>query len=152
MPVMPNVELVTTTFKTLLRRGVKVSVINAPFTCGTPVVGIYRSGDGRCVAACLADITFSAYSAAAFSAIPCRVAEESIKAGVLDENLEDIFGEVLNVISRLFMASETQRISLLSKSFPPQIVPDNVMAASQVLDLSIEIDGYGDGRLSLLLL
>lgn len=153
MATLPSTETVVNTLTTLLRRRAHVSVAKPAASQAIPIVGVYRSGDGVPVAACLSDVAFSAYAAAAFSLIPCRVADESIKAGALEEGLEDIFGEVLNVLSRLFMAHETQRITLLSKSFPPAAVAENVMTAQgDSVDLDIDIDGYGSGRLSLRLL
>jgi len=152
MSSLPSAETVTQIFKSLLRRGVTVtpqSDVTPPPACS---VGIYKSGDGTPIAACIADLALSAYSAAAFSLIPCRVAEESIRAKCLEDGLDEIFGEVLNVLSRLFTSHENHRITLMSTSYPPAGVPDSVKAAASGACYEIEIDGYGSGRLSLFVL
>lgn len=153
MASLPTPEIVANTLKILLRRGTHVKEAQPLANPAMAVVGLYRSGDGIPVAACLSDIAFSANAAAAFSLIPSRVASESIKAGALDEGLEDIFGEVLNVLSRLFTAHESQRITLQSKSFPPTPTSAAILAApGEHMELDIDIDGYGKGHLSLRLL
>jgi len=154
MSSLPSAETVTQIFKSLLRRGVTVtpqSDVTPPPACS---VGIYKSGDGTPIAACIADLALSAYSAAAFSLIPCRVAEESIRAKCLEDGLDEIFGEVLNVLSRLFTSHESHRITLMSTSYPPAGVPDSVKAAAAAPGAcyEIDIDGYGSGRLSLFVL
>jgi len=152
MSSLPSAETVTHIFKSLLRRGVTVTQqaeVTPPPACS---VGIYKSGDGTPIAACIADLALSAYSAAAFSLIPCRVAEESIRAKCLEDGLDEIFGEVLNVLSRLFTSHENHRITLMSTSYPPAGVPDSVKAAASGACYEIEIDGYGSGRLSLFVL
>lgn len=154
MSTLPSAEIVTQLFKSLLRRGVRVTPHNdmtAPAACS---VGVYKSGDGAPIAACIADLALSAYSAAAFSLIPCRVADESIRAKHLEDGLDEIFGEVLNVLSRLFTSHESHRITLMSTSYPPAAVPDQVKAQAVApgVCFDIDIDGYGSGRLALFLL
>lgn len=154
MSSLPSAETVTQIFKSLLRRGVSVRLaadVTPPPACS---VGIYKSGDGIPIAACIADLALSAYSAAAFSLIPCRVAEESIRAKFLEDGLDEIFGEVLNVLSRLFTSHENHRITLMSTSFPPQGVPDLVKASAVAPGacFEVDIDGYGSGRVFLFVL
>lgn len=151
MSIIPGVDVVAQTLKTLLRRKVTVTQVTAPMPAHTPIVGVYKAGDGALVAACLCDVSFAAYSGAAFSLIPGRVAEESIRAGRLDEALEDNYGEVLNVLSRLFAGYDNQRVTLAQRVFPPAPLSAEVADADPArgLDVSVDIDGYGEGVLSL---
>jgi len=154
MSTIPSLEVVKQNLKTLLRRNVDVTKVATPSPAHIATVGIYKSGDGTLSAACLCDVAFAAYTGAAFSLIPRRVADESVDANKLDEFLEDNYGEVLNVLSRLFSTHDSQRVTLAQKFFPPAALPACVVDADPAsgLDLRVEVDGYGEGLLSLRLL
>lgn len=154
MSSIPSLEVVKQNLKTLLRRNIDISKIAPPPAAHTAIVGIYKAGDGREIAACLCDVAFAAYTGAAFSLIPRRVADESVDANKLDEILEDNYGEVLNVLSRLFSTHDSQRVTLSQKLFPPSAIPAAVADADPAtgLDMKVEVDGYGEGMLSLRLL
>lgn len=150
---LPALETVAQTLKAFVRREVEVTLAPAG-SVSLPLAGIYHDGSQRPVAACLSDITFAATSAAAFALIPARVAAESTAARALDESLSEIFAEVLNVMSRLFTSHDSERVTLREKFLPPQALPAQLgmIAAGDRLDLAIDIDGYGRGRLVLCLL
>ena len=152
MATLPTAEIVSDTLTKMLRRTVRAKAAPVKAT-SAKLSGLYRSADDTPVAACMADIPFAAFSGAAFSMIPADAAKDSIKAGVLDEGMQDNFGEVLNVLSRLFAGQGSQRITLQAKSFPPAALPEAasaaLAAAGKKLDLEVDIDGYGKGLLML---
>lgn len=154
MSSLPTSEVVSHVFKSLLRRNVTVKELPPGQPPQNASIGIYKLGDGLPAAACVADLSLAAFSAAAFSLIPARVAGESVKSGILEDGLDEIFGEVLNVTSRLFTSHETHRITLMQTSYPPSPVPDLLKqkAQSPGAFFQVDIEGYGSGLLALFLL
>lgn len=151
---LPSLDTVAQTLQAFVRREVLVKPSPAGSSAPLPLAGIYHDGEQRPVAACLSDVPFAAASAAAFALIPARVAAEAAAAKALDESLAEIFAEVLNVLSRLFTSNDSQRVTLRDKFLPPQAVPGNLsgLPAQDCLDLVVDIDGYGKGRLVLCML
>jgi len=148
---LPSNDVVEQTLSAFVRREVFVKV--AP-PGGAPLkfAGVYHDSSHQLVAACFADVAFAAASAAAFALIPAPVAREAAASGTLDESLTEIFAEVLNVLSRLFTSNDSQRITLRDKYLASGSIPADVQACASgpnSLDLLVDIDGYGKGRLVL---
>ncbi|MEO6699188.1 MAG: hypothetical protein ABIR53_05990 [Paraperlucidibaca sp.] len=152
MQSLPSAEAIALTLSTLLRRKVQVTQASVPDRL--PILGFYRSTADHDVAVCESDIAFAAHAAAAFALIPASIAQESVKAGVLDEGLQEIFAEVLNVLSRVFADTDGMRITLTSKVFPPSDIPAQMTKcpAGGEVGFEVSIDGYGKGFLGLGLL
>lgn len=156
MASLPTPKEVSDALTMLLRRNVKATATQLkPATIR--MAGLYGSGnDTPTIAACMADLNFAAYSGAAFSMIPPDAAKDCIKANELDEMMQDNFGEVLNVFSRLFGEQDNKRILLQNKVFPPNPLPDHasqsLSAGNQKLDLELDIDGYGKGVIAMRLM
>jgi len=150
MATIPTPEVIASQLGALLRRPVQAHPVTLK-GAASPSFGVYHSGDEKPIAVCGADLPFAAYSAAAFSMIPEETAEESVKAGQLDGDLAEIFGEVLNVVSRMFGEYDTRRVTLMGKTYSPAPpTPDmvNVIKASkEKLDVEVDIEGYGKGHL-----
>lgn len=156
MASLPTPKEVADALTTLLRRTVKASATQAK-PPSIKAAGLYSSGkDQSTVAACMADLSFAAFAGAAFSMIPAGAAKDCIKANQLDEFMQENFGEVLNILSRLFGEHDNKRIMLMDKVFPPNPLPElasqSLNAAQKKLDLEIEIDGYGKGVLAMRLM
>ncbi len=151
---LPSLETVAQTLKAFVRREVTVTPASAPGAGVMPLAGIYHDGSQQPIAACMSDVSFAAASAAAFALIPARVAAEAAAAKALDESLAEIFGEVLNVLSRLFTSHDSERVTLRDKFLPPQTLPAQLssLGPEDCMDLDVSIDGYGKGRLVLCLL
>lgn len=154
MSSLPTAETVSQVLKSLLRRNVSVKALPPGQPPQKAATGLYRLGDGTPAAVCMADFALAAYTSAAFSLIPARVAADSAKLGVLEDGLDEIFNEVLNVLSRLFTSHETHRIILLQSVFSPAPLPDLVKEKAQAPGqfFEVDIEGYGGGVLALFLL
>lgn len=156
MASLPTPKEVSDALTMLLRRNVKATAVQLkPATI--KMAGLYGSGnDTPAIAACMADLNFAAYAGAAFSMIPADAARDCIKANELDEMMQDNFGEVLNVFSRLFGEQDNKRILLQNKVFPPSALPDqasqSLAAGDKKHDMEIEIDGYGKGVIAMRLI
>lgn len=151
LPGLSDVERILSVF---VRRKVQVRLIPTASDGHLPLAGLYYDGNDSLVTACMADVAFAAASAAAFALIPARVALEAANAKVLDDSLAEIFCEVLNVMSRLFTHHENLRVTLKEKVMPGQSLPAVLadLDRAQCLDLQVEIEGYGQGRLTLCVL
>lgn len=151
---LPALDTVAHTLRAFVRREVTVTPSARPGAGLLPLGGIYHDGHQQPIAACLSDVTFAAASSAAFALIPPRVAAEAAAAKALDESLAEIFAEVLNVMSRLFTSRDDERVTLRDKFLPPQPLPAQLanVTQDQCLDLDVDIDGYGKGRLVLCVL
>lgn len=152
MQSLPNADAVAMTLTTFLRRKVKVTPATVPDRL--PILGFYRSTEATDIAVCESDVAFAANTAAAFALIPAPMAQESIKAGTLDEGLQEIFAEVLNVLSRLFADTDGVRVTLTTTVFPPEDLPERMVQrpAGGEVGFDVSIDGYGTGFLGLGLL
>jgi hypothetical protein len=133
----------------LLRRDVKAKPVAAPPATKMKMGGIYQRGDGRVLGSIAVDLDFAARSGAALSMIPADVAGEQIRKGALDEMLRENFAEVLNVLSRAFVADGDGRVALKTAVFPPQLLPAQTTPAKVGASFETEIAGYGTGLVSL---
>jgi hypothetical protein len=133
----------------LLRRDVKAKPASPLPPARLKIGGIYKYGDGRVLGSVTVDLNFAARSGAALSMIPADVAAEQIRAGELDEVLRENFAEVLNVLSRAFVAEGDGRVALQTSVFPPQPMPEPGSAAQARASFDVDISGYGSGSVSL---
>jgi len=151
---LPSLGDVAQTLSAFVRREVHVTAAKPGGDGHLPLAGLYHDGNRKLVVACMADVGFAAASSAAFALIPARVAAESAASQKLDESLAEIFGEVLNVMSRLFTHHENARVTLQQTVMPGQPLPAVLGSLSResCLDLVVDVEGYGKGRLILCLL
>jgi len=151
---LPSLNDVAQTLSAFVRREVHVTAAKPGGDGHLPLAGLYHDGNRKLVVACMADVGFAAATSAAFALIPARVAAESAASQKLDESLAEIFGEVLNVMSRLFTHHENARVTLQQTVMPGQPLPAVLGSLSRegCLDLVVDVEGYGKGRLILCLL
>jgi hypothetical protein len=151
---LPTAFQVGECIRKITRRETSVTLLAKPGAAKLLYGGTFHGGDRTVMAMCAADIAFAAYSGAALSLIPGESAQERVKAGVLDEMLQENFAEVLNVLTRIFVVPETTRVALLEPIFPPRAMPQTLELADaaarvQRADFEIEISAYGKGHLAL---
>ncbi len=90
------------------------------------------------------DLAFASLSGAALAMIPRSRAEDAIKSGSDDPDLLEIYGEVLNVLSRPINDSNDCHVRLVPGTVGSASEPD---AATATAGFSVEIDNYGEGKL-----
>ncbi|MGA0569266.1 hypothetical protein ACO2Q9_00950 [Variovorax sp. VNK109] len=129
----------------LLRRKVFVQPAAAPAKGKLVIFGRYEDGTGKALGTVGADMALAAYAGAALSLVPADVARDCIRVRRLEPALQENFGEILNVLCCGFDA-EGGRVKLASMVFPPDAATDDFTGG---LHLSLDIDGYGEGLLSL---
>jgi hypothetical protein len=98
------------------------------------------------------DVRFSAYAGAAIGLVPPSTARTAITERSLDATLEENLYEVLNICAALYNVVGAAHMKLHQVHQVGAAVVPQVQALSAVLgrrlDLSIDIAGYGTGRLS----
>jgi len=116
-------------------------------------VAEFVTDDGTVGALCVFDGRFAVRAGAALVMVPKAAAEEDLRRGDIEGHLE-VAGEVLNVLSRLLNSPATPHLRMSTLHRLPGDLPDPVaklLAAPEYRrDFAITIDGYGDGRMSLL--
>lgn len=155
IPKLPDVTSIGTLLSGILGR--KVVVAKAPPLDMGPkvskVFGIYREAATGRVCVCVADLVFAANAAGAMLVFPPFAVANAIRAGKLDDDLNETIREILNICSRCF--HDEARVVLAEVCSDLNSVPAD---AAQVLktpllrsDVSASITGYAEGRLTLLL-
>jgi hypothetical protein len=153
---LPALKQVAQTLTALLGRQATVNVSKTPYRPGRAervLTATYRGLDGTLGAVCLVDLGFAAYVGAALSMFPLPRAQESLRAGKLDEQLEENFHEVMNVISTILTRGDArERLDAVVPGVAG--VPADaaaVLAKPRArLDLEVEITGYAKSRLTFL--
>jgi hypothetical protein len=96
------------------------------------------------------DLTLAASLAAALSVVPAAAVKEAVAAGSMDESLQDNFGEVMNVLSRvLSMGGRPFRLGPVScppAEPAPELAP-LVEGSDEKRFFNVEVPGYAVGRL-----
>ncbi len=104
----------------------------------------------RAVGVC--DLRFSAYAGAAIGLVPPAAAEAALAEGAVDENTQENLYEVLNICAALYNVEGAPHMKLHDVLHIGADVSPQVQALSAVLgrrlDLSVDIAGYGTGRIS----
>lgn len=149
---MLNHERLRETLFTLLGRTVSVSPGTRldPSTPG--FTALYVDEAGRPTGMAVFDLPLAAHSGAALVMVPPKSAKEAVASGSLPQTLRENFYEVMNVVSVVF-ADALRRRQKLQATFDNPKVPDAanrvLSAPHKRLDVTVAIDGYGEGRTSL---
>jgi hypothetical protein len=149
--VLPSADIFDRLVGDLLGRKVSGRVCGANERVRYPFgAAVYESHDHTLTVMVLYELTLACSLAAALSMLPPRVAEESVKAGTLSEQLKENFHEVMNVASS-YLSKSGLRISLQSVHPPPEVAPPKLLKGALTgasrLDLELSIAGYEGGRL-----
>lgn len=155
MATLPDDKALAKILTSMLRRTVEVKV-SKPAPDGELIAtGHYVNGAKAVVAGCFADKAMVCFSGAAFSLVPAEAAKDALKDKELDEILQENFEEVLNICSRLFDAGSETRVTLTVKEFSAGSRSEKSIELlgkpAKRSDYEVTIDGYGKGRMTLVL-
>jgi hypothetical protein len=153
---LPTPQQIRELLADLLGRDVTLSPA-APFAPGADnaSVAIYVSDQLQITALIACDLPLSVYAGAALGLVPPGGAAEAIGDGKLPDSLRDNLYEVLNIAASMFNAPGAEHLRL--HELHPAGVPLPPMVRAQALtlgrreDVSIDVAGYGAGRLSVVL-
>lgn len=141
----------------LLGREVTLSP-TTPFAPGpdTPAsVAVYVDDSLRICALIACDLTFSAHAGAAIGLVPVGGAEAAIEDGKLTDTLAENLYEVLNIAASVFNMPGADHLKLhaLHPAGPPldPMIRIQTLTLGRREDLLVDINGYGSGALSVVL-
>jgi hypothetical protein len=117
------------------------------------VIAEYRTDEGAVGAVCLVDAEFAIRTAGALTLVPPAAVADTLRRGELTESLEN-FREIVNILAQLLNSPKTSHLRLAGVHVVPGDLPDGVAALVQRpefrRDFAVQIEGYGQGRMSLL--
>jgi hypothetical protein len=157
-PRVPAPKPVRDMMADLLGRNVDVTT-SAPYApqhgdAGTLAVYVDDATIVRAVV--VADLPFSAYAGAAIGLVPVHAAETALEEKVLPQTLEENLYEVLNISASLLNAEGMPHLRLYQMyapgNVPPAELSNCVRSLGGRLDLAVDVQGYGKGRLSFVVL
>jgi hypothetical protein len=131
---------------------------SAPFAPGPKApasVAVYVDDSLRITSLIACDLPFSAYAGAALGLIPIGGAEAAVESGGLTETLAENLYEVLNIAASMFNEAGADHLRLHQLHPAGEPLPPMVRAQALTLgrreDTTIDIAGYGNGRLSVVM-
>jgi hypothetical protein len=139
----------------LLDRAVTVTAEPQPVLPGRDVhvVGSYVDDTGQVRAVALSDHVLGTVLGAALALVPAPRVEEAVASGRVPTDLADNTREVLNVAASLFNTGESH-LKLQATWVAPEAVADDVVSflrePCRRSDLRVDVPGYGEGVLALL--
>ena len=118
--------------------------------------GLYTTGLGAISTIVSCNKDFAANSAAALAMIPANHAADWLKAGSLPQDATENFHEILNVMAAALNETNGSSPVSLKEVLPPgTTIPSSVVVvnrATQRADYIVEIQGYADGQVAILIL
>lgn len=120
------------------------------------VISAYRDQSGAIAALSLADLMFAASTGAALGMVPAAVAQDAVKAGELPDTLLENYREVVNIMTSLLNSPSSPHLkaaeSWLSDDVDvPAEVWEIIASPSKRREFAVRIEGYGDGRLGIVI-
>ncbi|SDT75833.1 hypothetical protein [Actinoplanes derwentensis] len=153
--VLPGSLAVRNLFEDLLGREVIVSPgdpITAP-EVPTSTVAIFTDPGQKIYAVMGMNLALAANAGAALGLLPAGAAEDSIDEKQLFPNLAENVFELCNVFTSLLNKEGSPHLKLYQVIYPNQELPGDaravLLALGRRLDLAVEVNRYGKGKLSL---
>lgn len=114
----------------------------------------FVTDDDQTACLCIIDGRFAVRVGAALVMVPSNVAEEDVSKGEMpDHHLENV-REVVNIFGRMLNSASTPHVRLADLHRWPGELPEGVTSLLERpeyrRDFAVAVDGYGEGRFSLL--
>jgi hypothetical protein len=152
---LPSRYAVRTLVEGLVGRDVELKDCSPVSTRPTNLIGVYVTDKLTVSAVAVMDIEGGARLGGALGMLPKPGVDDAIAEGTLSDLLRDNTYEVLNVLAAVFNVEDAPHVRLYQMYGPGGSVPPDVLALSQMmgnrLDVSLDIAGYGPGRLSVVI-
>ncbi len=156
---LPSAQAVRELLEGRLGRDVEARTGTAPVNPAAgdgACVGVYVDDALQMRALVVVDVPLACYAGSAIALIPAARAGGAAEAGVVESDMLDNVNEVLNVAASLFNPDGAPHLRLYRTYAPrealPQDVSKYVLAYVQRLDMELEIAGYGEGLISVLVI
>ena len=155
--MFPPLKVVRDTLMDMLGRDVQVvpSEPWSPTVSDPGAVAVYVDDRDRLGALISCDLSLSAALGACIALIPARTAAGCVEEGRLTDDMTENLNEVLNILAGLFNLSDRPHVKLYALHVPGELPPADLCARLREYgmrdDLTIDVAGYGGGRVSLVL-
>ncbi len=117
------------------------------------LVALYQDHTERMTAVAGLNLPLAVYLGAALGLIPLGGAQDSIEEGKLFPNIAENVTEVCNVMVGLFNGRGAPHVRMFQRFMPGEGPPTDAVnlltAMGRRIDLTVEVAGYGSGKLSL---
>jgi len=128
----------------------------APTPKNPCTIGVYVDDRLMITALVAFDLPLSAHAGAAIGLVPPAGAAAAIEEGVLNDTLRENIYEVLNIAASLFNVPGEDHLRLYDAHHIGVPLPPDILGKALTLgrreDLTVDVAGYGSGRLSVLLI
>ena len=117
-------------------------------------LAVYVDPQLKTNAVCLMDVPLAAWCAGALALLPKGGLEDAIDEGELSEMHLEVLYEVVNVMAALLNGAGVTHSKLHKLYAPGEAIPGDLAglaAAFNRIDLTVDVAGYGEGALSLVL-
>ncbi len=128
----------------------------APSPLHPATIAVYTEDSLEIRALLLLDLPLSAYLGAAIGLVPPGGAAAALEAGGLPDNIKENINEVLNIATSLFNVDNAPHVRLYAVHPAGDEMPGHLQMMALTLgrreDMKIDIQGYGTGRFSIVLI
>ncbi|MFK7898258.1 MAG: hypothetical protein AB8G23_20665 [Myxococcota bacterium] len=150
---VPEVDELSEQLGLLIGKEIKADSHEEPWEFGPSVQSaIYVTRDDRLAAILRMDLPLAAHVGAALAMMPASASEEAAKEGVLEDDLLDAFGEVVNIMAALLCLDGAPHVRLATVNHcEPSLEADFMSALVEPevrINLALEVEGYGSGRMT----
>ena len=158
---MPIPETIRDLLGDLVGRTVGVAKVDTSTDVDEPgayALADFVTDDDELAACVLADLELTASLGAALTMVPPGIVRESVASGSLEApTLLENFAEVVNVMARVFNSHDTphvrwRAVHVMAEEQVPEETQALVDRPAARRDLKVDVEGYGTGRLVVVVL
>jgi hypothetical protein len=151
---IPSRHAVRSLVEDLVGRDVDLTDSDPLSEAPTNIVAVYVNDKVNLAAVVVTDLPLAALMGGALGMLPIGGIEDTIEEGELTGLIRDNCYEVLNVLAAVFNVGEAQHVRLYQMYGPGDDVPKDVRqlayAVGGRMDVTLDITGYGTGKLSVI--
>lgn len=151
---VPKVEELAEQLGTLIDKEITAEQREENWVFGPSVQSaIYVTQDDRLAAILRLDLDLAAHLGAALAMMPRSASEEAVKEQVLEDDLLEAYGEVVNIMAGLLCCDGAPHVRLSTVNHCDPALGDDFLSTLVDpyvrMNLAIDIEDYGSGRLTL---
>lgn len=153
LKALPTADAIAKLIASLV--GKNITAKSAPVLKEPPsggVVGVCVDDTSSVAAVIVADVPLAAAAGASLAMIPPAAAQDAVRAGSLPPNIADNFREVANIMCSVLSASGGRgvRLAEFAVASVPAAAAPVLGGGGARLDVEVEVQGYGKGRLAII--
>ncbi|NJC71768.1 hypothetical protein HC031_18875 [Planosporangium thailandense] len=155
--LLPQPKEVRDLFEDLLGRSITVGPANPVLAedLKTTLVSLYTDDRTKLWAVVGMDLALTVYAGAAIGLLPPGGAQDCVDDGVVTDAVAENVREVCNIMTTLLNREGGPHLKLYQVFLPGETPPSDagtlLLALGRRLDLTVDVAGYGSGRVSVAL-